>query len=374
MEFTWAEEGNLKFLIPVTDPRHSFPPASAPVFYNPRMEFSRDATVLLCKVLPVTRYLDLMGATGIRGLRVARECGVPVTINDRDPEAVSLIRMNRDLLGIPAEVTLSDAHALLASRTFETVDLDPFGSPAPFIDSAVRGCGRFLFVTATDTAPLCGAHRNAGIRRYFAMGRNTEYHAEAGLRILVGFIAREAARYDRGIHPLFCYSREHHFRVHVRLLRGTKRADRSCGMMGYVMQCPRCVFRTHESGVLPPPGECPSCRVPLVPVGPLWTGSLHDRDVLDSFRAAIAGSGYRLARELQTLTATCAGEIDIPFHYEYHHLARHFRVSPPPIGEVMDYLRKRGYSASRAHFSGTALKTDAPLPVIREAIAGQHRG
>ncbi len=368
MEYIWAEEGKLRFLIPVTDPRHPFPPGSAPVFFNPRMEISRDATVILAGLLPVSRYLDAMGATGIRGLRIARECGIPVTINDRDPEAVSLIRKNREALGLPVEVTCSDIHCLLCDRAFETVDLDPFGSPAPFLDTAVRGCGRFLFVTATDTAPLCGAHRNAGIRRYFAIGRNTEYHAEIGLRILLGFLARVSARYDRGIEPLFCYSREHHHRVHVRLLRGAGSADRSCSMMGYVLQCPSCVYRTHARGILPPFGECPYCGSVLDPIGPLWAGSLQEENLLARVRETIPGSGFRLAPELGKLVDACLGELDIPFHYDYHQLARHFRTSPPPLDRVIEYLRASGYAASRAHYHGTALKTDAPLPVLRDSL------
>ncbi len=373
MEYVWAEEGNLKFLIPATDPALPFPPGSAPVFFNPRMELARDATVLIAKALPVSRYLDAMGATGVRGLRIAKECGVPVAINDRDPEAVSLVLRNRDVLGLPVEVTSSDANALLSERTFETVDIDPFGSPAPFLDSAIRGCGRFLFVTATDTAPLCGAHRNAGIRRYFASAMNNEYHAETGLRILLGFVAREAARYDRGVEPLFCFSREHYCRLHVRLLRGAASADRSCRAMGYVLQCPSCIYRTHAAGVLPPQGECPYCGKPLVPIGPLWTGPLQDRDVLVRVSELVPGSGYRLSARLQKLVDACLGELDIPFHYDYHRVARYFRVSPPPIERVIDSLRGCGYAASRAHFSGTAIKTDAPLSALRDALAGDRR-
>ncbi len=368
MEYVWAEEGRIKFLVPATDPHHPFPPGSAPVFYNPRMELARDATVLLSKVLPVSRYLDAMGATGVRGLRIAKECEVPVTINDRDPQAVDLIRRNSEILGVPVEVVSSDANSLLSGRVFEAVDIDPFGSPAPFIDSALKGCGRFLFVTATDTAPLCGAHRNAGIRRYFAIALNNEYHAETGLRILLGFIAREAARYDRGIEPLFSYAREHYCRVHLRLLRGARMADRSLSMMGYVLQCPSCIFRTHTTGILPSHEECPYCRNALVPVGPLWTGPLHDRNLLDRLHESISSSGFRLGGELRKLVDTCRNELDIPHHYDYHGLARYFHISPPPIDDVIHSLRSRGYEASRAHFSGTAVKTIAPHSVLREAL------
>jgi tRNA (guanine26-N2/guanine27-N2)-dimethyltransferase len=202
---------------------------------------------------------------------------------------------------------------------------------------------------------------------------NNEYHAETGLRVLLGFVAREAAKYDRGVEPLFCFSREHYCRLHIRLLRGAASADRSCRMMGYVLQCPSCIYRTHEAGILPHQEECPYCGKHLVPIGPLWAGPLQDRDLLARISESIPGSGYRLSAELQKLVDACIGELDIPFHYDYHRVARHFRYSPPPIERVIASLRSRGYAATRAHFSGTAIKTDAPHSALRDALAGYHR-
>ena len=99
---------------------------------------------------------------------MANEVGIPVTINDRDPAALPLIRENVVRSGLPVTVTCRDASSLLFDQSFDAVDIDPFGTPAPFIDAGIRGCRRFLLVTATDTAPLCGAHFKAGVRRYFA--------------------------------------------------------------------------------------------------------------------------------------------------------------------------------------------------------------
>ncbi|MDD1678871.1 MAG: RsmD family RNA methyltransferase, partial [Methanomicrobiales archaeon] len=166
-EYVLAREGDTSFYIPATDPSHPFPPGSAEVFYNPRMELNRDATILLLSLLRPEEYLDAMGGTGVRGLRAARECGIAVTINDHHPQAVELIRRNAEHVGIPLEITRQNVNVLGSGRHFDTVDLDPFGSPAPFTDSLVRSARRYLFVTATDTAPLCGAHLKAGIRRYF---------------------------------------------------------------------------------------------------------------------------------------------------------------------------------------------------------------
>ena len=165
MDIVEVTEGRTRFFVPKQDPHLQFPPGSGPVFYNSRMELNRDATILLLSILRPESYLDAMGASGVRGLRVAHEVGVPVTINDRSSRAIDLARQNVEALGLAAEVTRGDANALMSERTFDAVDLDPFGTPAPFIDSAARSAGNYLFVTATDTAPLCGAHLKAGMRR-----------------------------------------------------------------------------------------------------------------------------------------------------------------------------------------------------------------
>lgn len=368
MELTEAKEGNTRFFIPVQDTSHSFPPKTSPVFYNPRMEISRDATVLLVSLLKPSQYLDAMGASGIRGLRIASECGIPVSINDRDRRAVALIERNAEILGIPVEVLHSDTNVLLSGKSYEAVDLDPFGSPAPFVDSGIRGSGRYLFVTATDTAPLCGAHRNAGIRRYFAAAMNNEYHAETALRILLGFLVREAVKYDKGVEPLFCFSREHFVRVHARLQKGALAADRSVARMGYVMQCPSCPYRKEQPGILPEPGSCPYCGAALRPIGPLWTGAIQEIDLIMQMESILPTFSLGCSSQLQQLFSTCRQELALSFHYDYHVLARYLRVSPPPIGAVIQALIGEGYSATRAHYSGTALKTDAPLEVLFETL------
>ncbi|MFZ0005100.1 MAG: tRNA (guanine(10)-N(2))-dimethyltransferase, partial [Methanoregula sp.] len=109
MDTIEATEGKTTFFVPVQDCREQFPPGTAPVFFNRRMELNRDATVLLLSVLRPSDYIDAMGATGVRGLRVANEVGIPVTINDRDPAALPLIRENVVRSGLPVTVTCRDA-------------------------------------------------------------------------------------------------------------------------------------------------------------------------------------------------------------------------------------------------------------------------
>lgn len=373
MDLVPVTEGRTTVLVPAPDPSASFPPGSTPVFYNPRMALNRDATVLFLRALPAdsrpATYLDAMGATGLRGLRVAGEAGVPVTINDRSPRALGLAALNAERLGLVVETVRSDANALMSSRRFGAVDLDPFGSPAPFTDAACRSVARFLFVTATDTAPLCGAHLRAGMRRYSARPMNTEYHGEVGLRILLGFVARELVKYDRGLVPLCCFAREHFVRLQLGVRPGAGAADTTLGRIGYIHQCSSCPGRVEQVGLVAEPEKCPACGGTTVPIGPLWLGCVNDPAMLEAMRTELPSSGLERGTALERLLTTLAGELPTASHYDYHVLAKRVGASPPAIDVFLERLRAGGYTASRAHYSGTAIKTDAPLRAVCAALS-----
>ena len=54
---------------------------------------------------------------------------------------------------------------------FDVIDLDPYGSPAEFLDGAVQSVsdGGMLAVTCTDMAVLCGNHSEACYAKYGCM-------------------------------------------------------------------------------------------------------------------------------------------------------------------------------------------------------------
>lgn len=54
------------------------------------------------------------------------------------------------------------SHQSMEDR-FDVIDLDPYGSPAIFLDGAVQAIrdGGLLLVTCTDMAVLCGKINNA---------------------------------------------------------------------------------------------------------------------------------------------------------------------------------------------------------------------
>src|SRR5512136_479703 len=118
MDLIEVTEGITTFFVPEQDAATQFPPGTAPIFFNGRMELNRDARILLVSVIKPSDYLDAMGATGARGLRVANECNIPVTINDRDPKGIALITHNMNHAKLAVEIIQQDASALLSERSF----------------------------------------------------------------------------------------------------------------------------------------------------------------------------------------------------------------------------------------------------------------
>src|SRR5688500_7280579 len=180
-------------------------------FYNPGMALNRDLSVLLVEAHARATgrevdVLDALAGTGARSVRLAHEVQAPVVVhaNDGDPAAVDAVRRAAAANGVPAArlaVTEGDAYVRMASRRFDVVDLDPYGSPMPFVDAAIHAVrhGGLVCATATDTGALAGAFPKACRRRYDAHhGLNgAPWRSEVGLRILGGALVRSAARFDR---------------------------------------------------------------------------------------------------------------------------------------------------------------------------------
>jgi tRNA (guanine26-N2/guanine27-N2)-dimethyltransferase len=344
------------------------------VFYNPTQELNRDVTVAVLRAYGeresrAETYLDATTASGVRALRAASE-GWTVTAADTDPDAVALARENFERAGLSGDVVERDANALLHESAFDVVDVDPFGTPIPFADAAVVGTRDLVCVTATDTAPLCGAHFESGVRTYGAVPRNTDYHPEMGLRVLLSALVRTAARYDTAARPICSHVSRHYARTYLELDGRATKADECIDELGYVHHCEDCLTRDHEFGLIPsPPSTCPACESDrVVSAGPLWLGAIRRPAFVAAVRDRIdddMGEAARARRLLETLEA----ELDEPTHYDQHRLCKQWGRSANAMDEFLADLRAAGYDASRAHYGGTTFKTDATVAEIRDATA-----
>ena len=196
MDYIPIWEGQVKIKIPKFEKLSS----KVPVFYNSVMELNRDLSVAALQRFRQGMdddiiICDAFGGSGIRGIRYAKEIpGVSnVVINDLNPLAVRLARENIQMNGLSnVKACKEDANILLRKcrGKFDVVDIDPFGTPTPYVESAATSlkAGGMICVTATDTSSLCGTYKKPCIRKYGAVPLKNEYCHETGLRILAGFL------------------------------------------------------------------------------------------------------------------------------------------------------------------------------------------
>lgn len=356
------------------------------VFYNPEASLNRDVAVLAVRVFSRRkggdlRICDPLAGCGVRGIRFLVE-GVGVKeaiINDLNPDAVEFIRVNLEAnaLSEKAKVFNLDARELLLRRDirqdgFDFVDVDPFGSPAPFIQPALLSLkgGGVLAVTATDTAPLSGRYPRTCLRRYWSKPLKTEYYPEVAVRILLGFIARNCTMLNRGLKPLFTHRATQYIRVYVETTRGTIAADKTLDKIGYLNHCFRCFYRRLKVLEEEIVGSCPNCGNRLEWAGPLWMGEIFDVEFCNQMVAEYKNShltgNRKLGRLIETIASESSGDVT---YYIIDELTSLLKISPPSKNAVLKKLREMGYNASPTHFNGKGFRTNAPLKEILNGLS-----
>ncbi len=372
--------------------KREYIPSKAPVFYNPLMAFNRDLAVLVLKAYQrrVNHRLtvcDPFTGCGVRGIRFAKEVQHVrhVVVNDVNPQAVQLTRLNVASNGLTKAFTVNnvDAHTLLEDharpkRRFDVIDLDPFGSPSPFLDSALRATkrGGLLALTATDMAPLCGVKSLACVRKYLGKPLRTEYCHEVAVRLVLHALVRAAAKHDLGIHVLFSHSTDHYLRVYTQIFHGATRADESLSQLGYIAHCFHCLNRTWQRGLFSfPPVRCNLCGEAMDVAGPLWLGKICDvgfcNQLLDEASLIALGDTKRAL----TLVTTVLTEADgPPTYFVMSHISSKLGLPGLSKAALLKKLVEYGYLATETHFNPQGIRSNAPIAVINALSYRVSRG
>jgi tRNA (guanine26-N2/guanine27-N2)-dimethyltransferase len=339
-------EGNAVIMVPEFEKITS----KSLVFYNPDMAYDRSLSCAVVKASGKREICDAFSGSGIRAILYASE-SKNVTANDVNPHAVALIRKNAQLNNVSVRITNEDANILFRREKFEVIDVDPFGSPARYLDSVMNGLKNdsFLFVTATDTEAVCGYAKKAALRKYGIRTVRTPFAKELGVRVLVAAIMREGAKYGFGFSVLLSYWRRHYIRVFMRAQRSKKAAFESMNMVCPVYFC-RCGY---FSGT--PREKCPSCGKSMSCISSLYMGKIKDNTFCETV-------------EFNGLIEKMKRELNIPLYYDTHSLAKYYRFQPPKIDEFVGTL-KEDFSASRTIFCPTGVKTDAPFDRLLDIVS-----
>lgn len=354
LDLVEVQEGTTELLVPEFEDSVGPKETGDEVFYNPSMEKSRDIFVSFLNSYAddrKIRLLDGMGASGIRGIRASVETPVEsVTINDLSEKAIQLIKKNVKKKSLDVKVTNEFLEKLLINNKYEYdfIDIDPFGSPVDFFPLASRFVNHegVVALSATDTAALCGTYPSTCLRRYSSRPENNWCRHENGLRILIAYCVREAARYDRWVKPLISYYEGHHFRTYLQIGDGARKADKC------IEKVKKTVFKNGRWLI----DECDhegKIR------GPFWVGQLFDSEILEGMTP--------VGKFDDDLLSQWKKESEFPpFFYDTNELSSVYKTAPPPVKKIRKRIEARGFRTSKTHFLSTGIKTDASFEVVKE--------
>lgn len=375
--------------------------------------------------------LDALSATGLRALRYTLELPMvtSATANDLDPSAVESIRRNIEYnkahskSADPATVSAAEAvgkikpslgnaqhhmYSVLSTipgdrnreGRYEVIDLDPYGTAAPFLDAAVQAVsdGGMLCITCTDAGIWASTgYSEKCFSLYSGVPLKGECSHEAGLRLILHSVATAAGKYGLYIEPLLSLSIDFYARVWVRVRNGPQHVkklasttmivyncDEGCGSW-FQQRIGKAKENTDKTGTgtflkfglsrAPTIGEgCTHCGGVMHLAGPMWGGPMHSADFVECFIRNLPegedttyGTVPRMTGMLQT--ALLETELaDSPFFVIPSRLSKTLHCAAPPNAALRGALVGLGYKVARSHCKPNSIKTNASHGVIWEVM------
>ncbi|EGN95938.1 hypothetical protein SERLA73DRAFT_111881 [Serpula lacrymans var. lacrymans S7.3] len=372
--------------------------------------------------------LEALSATGLRSIRYAKEIPLVryVIANDLSSSATAAMKRNIDLngLGVPTEVkgtdspqpstaeeksrtgsgkvriNEGDACALMYEHRSEknrvdVVDLDPYGTAAPFIDAAVQcvNDGGLLCVTCTDLSVLATTnYPEKCYSNYGGIPVKAEYCHEAALRLVLNTISTSAGRYGRYIQPLLSLSIDFYVRIFVRIHSAPIEVKKAASKTATYYICAGCqsfyeqplgriIEKVHEKSgnvnhqfktqVGPPvPQRCPECDSPFHVAGPMWSSDIHDHKFVSKVLDHLEEHQelYGTATRMKGMLTVAKEELDTPFYFTPSKIAGFFHSMCPPLDDVASALLHAGHQVSRSHACPGSLKTSGTRQDVHDVF------
>ncbi|RLI99892.1 MAG: hypothetical protein DRP06_02745 [Candidatus Aenigmatarchaeota archaeon] len=349
MKLKTIKEGDIKLKVPVNEELTK----KMSVFYNPEMKFDRDISELIISILKPKKICDCLAASGARGLRyksVLKDS--EVVLNDQNPKTAEVMKKNAELNNLEVRIENKDANKLLFENLFDFIDLDPFGSPIYFLDSAAKSIRNkgIVALTATDTAPLCGTSPLTCLRRYGIRSLKTDFYKELGLRIFISSAMKIFSRYDMAFTPIFSYCRRHYFRIFGRVTRGCKRADLLLEQFDYISYCQKCGF--HKTGLI---DKCDNCGNKLNLIGKIFTGNFASPE----FCVKLEKESSKKFDYLSDFINQIRAEQDYFMYYDIHKICKWNGKQIKKKKFLLENLE-----GSKTHFLDTGIRTNKEFSEI----------
>lgn len=359
-------EGRTKLFVP--DLRAYKKPEWAPVFYNPVMEKDRSNSVQILRAFlkPHAKIADILCGIGARGVRYAHEGNFDVFINDASPPAIKIAERNAKLNHTKIHISNDEANKFLKKfpKKFDCVDIDPFGSPLKFLESASFALkkGGLICATATDIGTLGGYFPERSRERY---GIRTDYNSfpeELGIRNLLFAVQRET---KRKINPIAVFAHKHYIRAYVK-------CDDGNIFTGYIAYCSKCerrkVLEEKKDGTKKIKTEerkksGMGKKEKITLVKPLFSSA-----------GVVKGGAPHLkckcGEKMAVFGPTWIGKIDgleIPY-YDLHVLSKKYGKGTVSTENMVEKLRRKKFFAEKSSVCGHGIKTDAPIEEVLDCF------
>ena len=288
-----------------------------PVFYNPIMIVNRDLTNLFLNEFKVKKAVSLMSGTGVRELRWKKELNIKeVFANDLNSKAVELIKRNAELNGIKEGFFITQKDARFYDELTEFIDVDPFGSPLPFLQPIIKA--KYIKITATDLAVFC-TYKNKSILKYRDFARKKEFcHLEA-IKILIKRVRDFLRMHELSAEPIFSYYYQHHITI---FLKKTKKW-RKTGFKIYDYEF------------------------------------LNNLDII-KYEQLLNEKRILASKNSLKLIKLIKGEAFNGFYYYLPKIYSKHRIKPLSIDLIIEKSNEIGIKTTRAHFDSEMVKSEMP--------------
>lgn len=402
-EFNTVQEGKATILTPKQDE----------VFYNPIQQFNRDLSIMAIKAYDEIRHekiqaikkksknkrtklnglkiLESLAASGLRSCRYGLE--IPeagkIVANDMLAEAVKSINKNVEYNKLTDKVVANQGDAIKfmgsTDEKFHIVDLDPYGTAAPFIDSAIQCLedDGMLLVTCTDAGVLAGSGYPEkcfalyGGNNFGNAYVNGESNHEVGIRLILNLIASTAAKYKKTIEPMLSLSIDYYFRVLVKVKTSPINVKNHASETMLTYGCNGCGHKIVQPLGMknntkfqypklqgPISSNCQYCGTSYNVAGPMYAGNLHNREFIDKVLKINESSDkeiYVTNERIKGMLTLASNELDdAPFFFNLNQLCSIFKSPPISIEQYTKAVGNLGYKVSLTHAKKNCVKTNLP--------------
>lgn len=197
---------------------------------------------------PSFTILDALSATGLRALRYANEIPfvTSITANDMSEKATESIALNvkhsklEDMIQAHTGNAIAYMYSFVDKKGYDVIDLDPYGTAAPFMDSAIQAINDegLLCVTCTDSAIFAShGYLEKTYSLYGGLPLIGDACHEGGIRLILHALASSAGRYGMAIEPLLSLSIDYYIRIFVRVRKSPNDVKLLAGKTMIVYHC-----------------------------------------------------------------------------------------------------------------------------------------